>query len=270
MLFEFGAFLGGVIIGSFLNACIYRIPRGISVISPGSQCPRCQRPIGPLENIPVLSYVLQAGKCRGCGGAISPVYPIVEILTGILFLLLYLQYGFHAPFFLNAYFFSLLVALMFIDLFERILPDKLTLTGMMMAFFFSPLQDPALLLGPGSVGLSSPILAAYVNSALGAGVAGGILWAVGWFYLRLRKIEGLGFGDVKLMGMVGAFLGWQYAWLTILLGSLTGALIGGGYMLLTGHGRRYELPFGTFLGGAAILVALWGPTALAWYLDLVQ
>lgn len=257
----------GLIIGSFLNVCIHRIPRGESVISPRSRCPQCSRPVRAIENVPVLSYLLLGGKCRGCGQPIGWIYPLVEILTGVGFVLLLYRFGLSTPFFVNAVLFSLLIALAFIDLFERILPNVMTLGGTVVGLLLAGLQSEVFLKGAGSVWGEGGIPSNYVNSLLGILFGGGFLWAVAALYLRIRRIEGMGFGDVKMMAMVGAFLGWQFAWLTILFGSLVGAIVGGFYIYLSKQGRRYELPFGTFLAFAAMVVVLVGPEALNWYLN---
>lgn len=269
MPFDLPVFLLGLIIGSFLNVCIYRVPRGMSVVSPRSACPSCGRPIPAWENIPVVSFLLQQGRCRGCGGSIGWIYPTVELLTGVLFWGLYMRFGLGLEFALNAVFFSLLIALMFIDLFERILPDVMTLGGLVFGLALAPIQHPDFLLGRGSLEWGGPWVAVYVNSLLGVVVGGGFLWLVAELYLRLRRVEGMGFGDVKMMAMVGAFLGWQYTWMTILAGSVLGAVVGGAFIYLGGRGRSYELPFGTFLAAAAMLVTLFGPTVLEWYLGLL-
>ncbi len=266
-MLDIALILAGLIIGSFLSVCIYRLPKGLSVVSPRSACPRCGRPIRPWENVPVLSYLLLRGRCRGCNGRIGWVYPAVELITAALFWLLFRRFGLSPELVLNALFFSLLVALLFIDLFDRILPDRLTLGGAVAGFLLAPWQHPEFLAGAGSLSIGGPLISSYLNSLLGMVVGGGFLWLVAELYLRWRKIEGMGFGDVKMMAMVGAFLGWQYAWLTILFGSLLGAVGGGAYILWAGHGRRYELPFGSFLAVAAMAVTLAGPWALDWYLD---
>jgi leader peptidase (prepilin peptidase) / N-methyltransferase len=266
---EFLVMIAGLVLGSFLNVCIYRVPRGMSVVRPGSSCPQCERPVRPWENIPLLSYILQRGRCRGCGNRIGWVYPTVEVMTALTYWLLYLKYGLTAAFFLNALFGSILIVLIFIDLFHRILPDLFTLGGALVGFLLSPLQSPEFLLSGGALQLGGPVLNGYLNSLLGILFGGGFLWLVAFIYLKLRRVEGLGFGDVKMMGMVGAFLGWQFAWLTILIGSLLGAVFGGVFIYLSKRDRRYELPFGTFLGIAALGVTLGGSALLGWYLGLL-
>jgi leader peptidase (prepilin peptidase)/N-methyltransferase len=259
-------FVVGLIIGSFINVCIYRLPKGLSVVFPRSRCPHCERLIRPWENIPILSFVFQKGRCRGCGHPIGWVYPAVEVLTAICFLVLYLKFDLTASFLLNAFFVTLIIALIFIDLFDRILPDLITLGGTVCGVLLAPLQSPEFMSGPGSLSWGGPLLGSYVASVLGVLLGGGFLWLVAMLYLKLRRIEGMGLGDVKMMAMVGAFLGWQFAWLTILVGSFLGAILGGGYIWLRGRGRRYELPFGSFLGIAAIAITLSGPGLLRWYL----
>lgn len=256
----------GLIIGSFLNVCIYRLPKEQSVVRPRSRCTNCSRPIPAWENIPVLSYVLLRGKCRGCGTPIGWVYPTVELLTGVVFFLLAQRFGLSPAFFVNVLFCAMLIVLIFIDLFERILPDPITLGGAVLGFVLSPLQSPFLIESPNPFFELPGIAGRYLDSALGMALGGGFLWLVAVLYLKLRKIEGMGFGDIKMMLMVGAFIGWQYAWLTILLGSMLGAVIGGGFIILSSKGRRYELPFGTFLGAAAIICVLYGPNLLNWYM----
>ena len=256
----------GLAMGSFLNVCIYRIPKGRSVIRPGSSCPHCHHPLRPWENVPILSYLFLRGKCSQCGGRISWIYPVVESTTALLFYLLFLKYGFDTPFFINVVFFGMLVGLIFIDLFERLLPNVITLSGLTFGLLMSPLQSGEFFQGTQLFGTYNVMWAHYFDSVLGIFVGGGFLWLVAELYVRVKKIEGMGFGDIKMMAMVGAFLGWRYAWLTILLGSLLGALVGSIYIYALGKGRRYELPFGSFLGVGAIASTLWGQELLAWYL----
>ncbi len=262
-------FLYGTVIGSFLNVCIHRVPRGESIVKPRSRCPGCGKQIAAWQNIPVLSFLLLRGRCGSCGQPISWRYPAVELLSGLLMTGLYLKYGLSYPFFVNSLFICLLIILIFIDLDLRILPDVFTKGGIIAGLLLSPLQDLAFMdmgLIPRTVnslarGIGNPIISSLAGIIFGAG----FLWGVAWLYLKLRKIDGMGFGDVKLIAMIGAFIGWKLTWLTILGGSLLGALLGGGYMLLKGKGQRYELPFGTFLGMAAILAVFFGPELIDWY-----
>ena len=259
--------LFGLAVGSFLNVCIYRLPRHRTIVLDRSRCPHCNTPLKPWDNIPLLSFLLLKGSCRTCRGRISWVYPLVEGLTALLFYLLFLKYHFGTPFFVNLVFFAMLVVLIFVDVFERILPDIITLGGLVLGLLVSPLQSGEFFEADG-MGLNAP-WGIYLQSLLGIAAGAGVLWSVAMFYLKLRKIEGMGFGDIKMMGMVGAFLGWRSVWMTIFMGSLMGAVAGSIYIFLLGKGARYELPFGTFLGVGAILTTLWGPDLVEWYLSLL-
>ena len=261
--------LFGLVIGSFLNVCIHRIPRGESVVLPSSRCPSCKNRIRPWHNIPLFSYLLLRGRCAHCKERISPVYPAVEVLTALLFESAFLKYGWTAPFAIACVFFSLLIVLNFIDLFERLLPDVLTLSGTLMGLLCAPLQSAEFFRADPFLPEPSVWWMACLHSVAGILLGGGVLWLVAAVYLKLRKIEGMGFGDIKMMCMVGAFMGWRYAWLTIFVGSLLGAVIGSLYIYLRGKGQRYELPFGTFLAVGAVLVALWGVKLLESYLKLL-
>jgi leader peptidase (prepilin peptidase)/N-methyltransferase len=180
------------------------------------------------------------------------------VLTSAVLYLLFLKFGLSWPLLVNGVFFVMILALTFIDLEHRILPDRITLRGTVVGFLLAPLQADEYF---GSVSW----LDAYWQSFLGAALGGGILWVVAMLYLKLRKMEGLGLGDVKMMGLVGAFVGWRFAWLTIFMGSVFGALVGGLYIFVLRKGQRYELPFGTFLGLAAFVATLYGRDILNWY-----
>ena len=266
-------FVFGAVIGSFLNVCIYRVPRGESIVSPRSKCPGCGQMITAWQNIPLISYLLLRGRCRNCGQSISWRYPAVELLTGLVTTGLYFKYGLTSPFFVNTVFACLLIVLVFTDLDLRILPDVFTKGGIIAGLILSSFQDPVFLdlqLLPESLpelvkGIGNPILGSLAGVLFGAG----FLWGVAWIYLKLRKIDGMGFGDVKLIAMIGAFTGWKLTWLTILGGSLIGAILGGGYMFLKGKEQKYELPFGTFLGMAAILAVFFGPDLIDWYFSRI-
>ncbi|HSR70046.1 MAG TPA: prepilin peptidase [Acidobacteriota bacterium] len=262
--------LFGLLMGSFLNVCIYRVPKGRSVIFPSSACPKCGAGIRPWYNIPVVGYLVLRGRCSRCKEPISVVYPLVEILTAALFYAAYLKFDLDPPFYLALVLFSLLLALTFIDLFDRLLPNIFTLGGALFGFLLAPLQADIYFAGDPFLPPPDSLLTAYLHSAVGVLLGGGVLWLVAGLYQLLRKIEGMGMGDIKMMAMVGAFLGWRYAWMTIFLGSLLGAIIGSLYIYVRGKGQRYELPFGTFLAAGAILAALWGPQLLAWYLRLLS
>ena len=269
-----GAFLLGLVVGSFLNVCILRIPAGKSIVLPASACPACKKPIAPYDNIPVLSWLLLGGKCRNCKVRISSMYPMVELLTGLLFVACYFAFGLTTLAAKWAVFAALLVVLTITDIRERLLPDKVNFLGLAAGLVFS-------LFTPASDGTAlwianrwfafpppQPVLS-FVDALLGAAVGSGLLWLVAEGYFRLRGREGMGLGDVKMLAMAGAFLGIKRTLLMILVGSLLGSLIGLAIIALLRKGRDYELPFGTFLGAGALLVVFFGTPALNWYQSLL-
>jgi len=263
-------FLFGLVIGSFLNVCILRIPIAESVVLPSSHCPSCQTPIKPYDNIPVVSWLILAGRCRRCKVRISAMYPMVELGTGLLFVACYLAFGLTAEALKWAIFAALLIVLTITDLRERILPDKVNFAGLglglLMSLFTRPIDGTASWLANHLFAYPPPEAALSFGDALiGAGAASGLLWLVAEGYFRARGREGMGLGDVKMMAMAGAFLGLQRALLTILLGSLLGSVIGIAVIAVGRKGRDFELPFGTFLGAGAILVMFFGSSALDWY-----
>ncbi|HTW23166.1 MAG TPA: prepilin peptidase [Candidatus Baltobacteraceae bacterium] len=269
------AFLLGLIIGSFLNVCIVRIPERKSIVMPASACPKCGAAIRPYDNIPVLSYLFLRGKCRSCKTKISPMYPLVELLTGLLFLGSYLAFGLSVEALKWATFSAVMVVLVFTDLRERILPDVVNYTGLAFGLALSLATAPA---DGTAQWLASkmfdfpppPPVISLADAVLGAFLGSGLLWFVSEAYFRLRKREGMGFGDVKMMLMVGAFLGPKRTLLTIFAGSLLGSIIGVTYILARRKGSNYELPFGTFLGMAALLAAFFGTQVVNWYQSLLM
>jgi len=267
-------FLFGLVIGSFLNVCIVRIPERKSIVMPASACPKCGAAIRPYHNIPVISYLLLRGKCRNCKTKISPMYPIVELLTGILFLGCYLAFGITAEAAKWAAFSALMVVLVFTDLRERVLPDVVNYTGfglgLAVSFFTQPTDGTALWLSNRIFSYPPPAPAlSFVDALLGAAVGSGLLWLVSEAYFRLRGREGMGLGDVKMMLMAGAFLGAKRTLLTILAGSLLGSILGLAFILARRKESDYELPFGTFLGMAALLVVFFGTPVVNWYASLL-
>jgi len=289
-------FLFGLVIGSFLNVCIVRIPGEKSIVSPASACPKCGAAVRPYDNIPVLSYLLLGGKCRFCKATISWMYPVVELLNALLFLACYLAFGPTAEALKWAIFSSLLIVLVFTDLRERILPDVVNFTGLGLALLLSLLTKPtdnvALFLANHLFAFPPPApVLSLADSLLGAAAGSGFLWLVSEAYFRLRGREGMGLGDVKMMLMVGAFLGVWRTFLTIVAGSLLGSVLGIGiigFLYLSGWKskvasranrrglgstqklrcalvRRYQLPFGTYLGLAGIAVSFYGTPFLTWY-----
>jgi leader peptidase (prepilin peptidase) / N-methyltransferase len=266
----------GLLIGSFLNVCIYRLPRDLSVVRPRSYCPACQKMIAWHDNVPVLSYFLLHGHCRHCQARISPRYPVVEILTGGLFFTYFLRMG-PTPDAMKYYIAikycilgALLVGLLFSDLEERILPDEFTLGGTLAGLalaLFIPVQDitahAIFWLLNVDVG---PRLQSFTEAVFGGVVPAFFLWMGGYIYEKVRKREGMGFGDVKMMLMIGAFLGLRDALLTMIVGSVAGSIVGYLYIRITRKEvSTYELPFGTFLALGAIVVTVFGPAMTAWY-----
>lgn len=268
------ALVAGLLIGSFLNVCIYRMPRDLSVVRPRSFCPACEHPIAWYDNVPVFSYFLLGRRCRHCGQPIPARYPIVEILTAVLFFAIVNALGPTAVAAKLCLLVALLVGLTFADLEERTLPDEFTLGGTAVALvlaWFVPVDDviahlllPALGIRPGEAWMS------VAESALGAALPSGFLWLGGLLFEKIRHKEGLGLGDVKMIAMIGAFLGLRATLLTLVLGSISGSVIGLIYIRLTKKdASTYELPFGTFLGFAAMFVALAGQKVIAWYAGLL-
>src|SRR6202166_3744492 len=267
-------FLFGLIIGSFLNVCILRIPLSESVVLPASHCTKCGTSIKPYDNIPVVSWLVLAGRCRKCKVRISAMYPMVELATGLLFVACYLVFGLSAEALKWTIFGALMIVLTITDMRERILPDKVNFVGLalglLLSLFTRPVDGTALWLANRLFAFPPPEAAlSFADALIGAGAASGLLWLVAEGYFRARGREGMGLGDVKMMAMAGAFLGLQRALLTILLGSLLGSVIGIAVIAIGRKGRDFELPFGTFLGAGAMLVVFFGSPALTWYRSLI-
>jgi len=269
------ALILGLVIGSFLNVCILRIPQEVPITVPRSHCPHCKKLIRWYDNVPVLSYLILGGRCRRCKNKISARYPLIEAVSGLISVLLYLKFGLGVEWVLFFGFSAALLVLAFIDLDHRILPDVITLNGMWLGVLSSVYLAqpiPPIVLGIVRVAgleVTNPRILALVGSLLGVVAGGGLLWGVGEAFKRLRGIEGMGFGDVKMMAMVGAFLGAPMALFTIMLGSILGAVFGLVFMGFTGKSRDYELPFGTFLGVAGIVVVLYGEN-LVQFLPIIR
>ena len=282
------AFVFGLIIGSFLNVVIYRIPKRESIVFPGSRCPACNTAIKAFDNIPVFSYVLLGGKCRNCGKSISPIYPAVELLVGVLYFLAFIKVAnqfqiFHteydqwpARFWLtligDILFISFIVPLVFIDYRYKLLPNVITYPGFVILLVIRLLApDPWLLKHTPSFGLGAQPewLVALIGSLLGALIGGGSLWLVREAYYRLRHVEGMGVGDIKMMMMVGAYLGWHLTLLTIFIGSLLGSIVGIMLIARSRGGMKTELPFGVFLGPAAIVALFTGQSLIMWYIGML-
>ncbi len=293
-------FFLGLSFGSFLNVCIYRLPLGLSVVTPRSACPRCKRPIAFYDNLPVLSWLLLRGRCRECKTKISPRYLLIELLTGVLFLGCYAFFGLGLATLKYCTFGFLILGLIFTDAETKLLPDKLTLPGLALGIFFSllvPVSDLASQFLPGIISLpfSSDVsirLLSLLDSLLGAALGASFIYGAGAVYLRWRGAEGMGFGDVKLMAMVGAFLGMKLTIFTIFTASLAGSLFGlttvlmvwikrthrfmrrlpslqaarrRGWQSAQMVYRHYQMPFGVFLGSMALLALFVGNQFLRWY-----
>jgi len=279
------SFLLGVVVGSFLNVCITRIPEGMSIVTPGSRCPKCGQPIKPYDNVPVVAWLWLRGKCRACGNPISAMYPLVELATGLLFVGCYLGFGITAATVKWLFFVCLIVVLTVTDLRVRLLPDLVTgpgfAVGLVSSAFVPPDDGMAVILSFHFFHRLPPECVLGVAEAiLGAAFGSLMLWGSAAVYKIIRGREGLGFGDVKMMAMVGAFLGVRDTFITILLGTLLGSVVGlaviltlyaagWGRQLAERAGRRgigkvtalrwmiasqYQLPLGTFLGVAALMV----------------
>ncbi len=265
--------LFGLAFGSFLNVCIFRLcsEQKESIVTPGSHCRKCGRPIHWYDNIPVLSYVLLRGRCRSCGARISPIYPVVEGLTAGIFLLGWTVYGPTPRFVKCAIFSMLLVIIIFTDLLERTIPRAITVFGMGSGLLFSllvPVDDPLSGWILGKLGLDAPhVMTSVLGAGAGALFGAGFFYAVGELFSRLLGKQALGFGDVMLMGMVGTFLGVSLTLVTILLGSVIGTIIAGTLYAASARFRRgYLWPYGSFLAVAALYVGLGGQALLEAYL----
>jgi len=247
------ALLFGACVGSFLNVCIYRLPRGESLAWPGSRCTSCGRALSWYENIPILSWVTLRGRCRTCRAPVSVMYPIVEAVTALTFLGGYLLYGLTPLGLVRVLFACALIVLFVTDLQHKILPNAITLPGIVVGFVCS------LFLPPG-----------WRDSLIGLAVGGGVLYAIAEGYYRIRGQEGLGMGDVKLLAMIGAFLGWKLVLLTLVFASFSGSIVGVAMIASKRGDLKYALPFGTFLAIGAALSAAWGTPIVDWYFGFYQ
>ena len=268
-------FVFGLIVGSFLNVCIVRLPRGGSIVNPPSHCPRCQSGIKFYDNIPLISFLLLRGKCRNCGEPISWRYPLVELTNALLYVGIVSEFWLGGEAFMMMALCSSLIVITVIDYDHMIIPDKITLPGMLVGltlapFFMSPLGDPLPFNLEALIPHAGPYLTGFLNSLIGLILGGGLLLSIGWAWEKLRHVEAMGGGDVKLMGMVGSFLGWKGALLTIMLGALTGSVIGVLLIVLKRHKMEKLIPFGPFLAAGALASAFYGPDIISWYLGLIR
>ena len=243
-------FILGLIVGSFSNVCIYRIPKNESIIYPASHCPKCHSNISPKDNIPLLSYILLKGRCRNCKSKISIQYPIVELLTGLIYLIIYLTYGLSIQSLIYIILSSALIIIAFIDLNEQIVPDVISLPGIVIGFIIS---------------FFVPYIS-FINSALGVVVGGGIILIIGLAGSVIFKKEAMGGGDVKLAAMIGAFLGWRYILISLFLGFFLGALAGIILILSKIKSREDTVPFGPFIVLGSFITLFWGEKIISWYI----
>jgi leader peptidase (prepilin peptidase)/N-methyltransferase len=299
-VFASSIFLFGLAFGSFLNVCIYRLPRGLSVVAPRSACPGCKQPIAFYDNLPVLSWFILGGRCRQCKTKITPRYWMIELLTGLLFLACYWYFGLTLATLKYCVLEFLLLGLIFTDAETKLLPDKMTLPGLALGLIFSllvPVHDLASQFLPGMVNLPfsgevSLRLLSLLDSLLGAAIGASFIYGAGAIYLRWRGTEGMGFGDVKLMAMVGAFLGIKLTIFTIFTASIAGSVFGlttvfvvwlkrtHRFMKRLANAqaarrrawqsaqvvyRNYQMPFGVFLGSMALIAFFFGNQFLHWY-----
>jgi leader peptidase (prepilin peptidase)/N-methyltransferase len=241
--------LVGAVIGSFLNVCIYRLPLGKSIVWPASACESCGRELAWFENLPVISYVALGARCRTCRAPLSPRHPAIETLTALMFGVAAWYYGPTVLLASRLVFGCALIVLFAIDLEHHLLPNAITLPGIVVGLAFSLVTEPG-----------------WLSSLVGAAVGGGSLWLIAEVYYRLRHEEGLGMGDVKMLAMIGAFIGWQLTIVTLMMASVAGSIVGVIVIASRKGDMKYALPFGTFLAMGAALAATVGPDLLGWYL----
>ncbi|MGH7817189.1 MAG: prepilin peptidase [Candidatus Binatia bacterium] len=252
-------FLFGAIVGSFLNVCISRIPNGESIIHPPSHCPKCKTPIAFYDNVPLLSYLVLRGRCRSCSERIAPRYFVVELLMALFSLALFSWFGLGFSFLVSFVFVAALIVISFIDLDVRIVPDVISLPGIVLGLVFS---------GVGYFFFldESTIIPSPLSSLIGIVTGGGFLLATAWVYEKFTGVEGMGGGDIKLLAMIGAFLGWPAIPVTLFIASLLGSVVGIACMVLTGAGRRLALPFAPFLCSGALLYLFFANEIIELYL----
>jgi leader peptidase (prepilin peptidase) / N-methyltransferase len=247
------AALFGLVIGSFLNVCIYRLPLDQSIVWPASRCTTCGRELSWYENVPVFSYAALRGRCRTCGEHISLMYPIIELVTAALFAGLLAWYGLTPLFAVRLVFACAMLVLFVIDLQHQILPNEITLPGIAIGLLASVFLEPG-----------------WRDALIGAVAGGGVLWLIAWGYERVRHQEGMGFGDVKMLAMIGAFLGWKLMLLTLIFASFLGSLTGLTLIAMRRGDLGSKLPFGTFLGVSAVAAAVVGDSVIGWYLGFYR
>lgn len=253
MIINWYIFFVGMCIGSFLNVCIYRLPSGKSIVHPASACPECGTAIRWYDNIPLISYILLRGRCRGCKTSISIRYPIVELLCGLFAMTSWMRFGNMLPALIYFIFTAALLVITFIDIDYRIIPDIISIPGIPLGFLASLLLPQI----------------KWLDSLIGIIAGGGSLLAIAWGYHLVTNKEGMGGGDIKLLAMIGAFLGWQGVLFTIMASSLIGTVVGVILMVRAGKGMKMALPFGPFLAIGAIIYLYFGPRLMDWYFNLL-
>jgi leader peptidase (prepilin peptidase)/N-methyltransferase len=241
----------GAVIGSFLNVCVYRLPLGRSVVFPVSACPRCRHELSWFENVPIISWLVLRGRCRSCRAPIGVRYPIIEAITAGMFAGAWWLYGPTPLFASRVVFACALIVLFAIDLEHHLLPNVITLPGIVVGVLFSFFTEPG-----------------WVDSLIGVLVGGGSLLSMFYLYLAVRKKEGMGMGDPKMLAMIGAFLGWKMTLVALMFASLTGSLFGLAMLGTRRGGLESMLPFGCFLALGAAVAATVGPAVLDWYLAI--
>lgn len=247
------AFIFGLCIGSFLNVCIFRIPHAKSIVHPPSACPGCGSPIRFYDNIPILSYLLLRGRCRHCGATISLRYPAIELFTGLTAVAVYAAFGPSVETLVYFAFISTLWVVTLIDIDHRIIPDTISLPGIPV-FFLASLAIPAVTVK---------------ESLLGILIGGGSLYAIAWAYSAVKKVDGMGGGDIKLLAMIGALIGWKGVLFTLFASSSLGTVVGVGIMIATGKNMKLAVPFGPFLSAGAVIYVFFGPRLIDWYLNVL-
>jgi len=248
-MYSIFSFLFGLVLGSFANVCIYRLPMGKSIVSPPSSCPHCGFQIPFYDNIPIVSYILLRGKCRQCKQPISIQYPLVELIMGIISLALFIRYGISYQYILQLLFAGSLVVITFIDLHHKLIPDVISLPGILIGFLASFLLRHL----------------TWLDSAIGIVAGGGALLLIAVVFEKITGKEGMGGGDIKLLAMIGAWMGWKALPFVVLISSLLGIIIGGGALVASGKGIRVKIPFGPFLAMGSLIYLFFGDSLVAWY-----
>jgi leader peptidase (prepilin peptidase) / N-methyltransferase len=242
MLLNIFVFIFGAAVGSFLNVCIFRLPAEGSIVKPLSQCPHCKHPIRFYDNVPIISFFILKAKCRDCGEKISWRYPLVEFITALLSLILFIKFGLTWEFLIYFIFTAVLIVITFIDIDYQIIPDVLTLPGIPIFFLLAVFV----------------VKVPWLDALIGLLIGGGVLFAIAFVYELLTKREGMGGGDIKLLALIGGFLGWKSLIFVLLVSSLLGAIVGITAMIIKKQDTKYAVPFGPFLSAAAVAYLFWG------------